>query len=256
MFEILQHRTGRQGVLLGAAGILSLLACAGIGYWQGRSEPRPWSGLDLSQVSSAAMGSNMAVATGQVSDEAEGVFFLDFLTGDLQCLVYYPRMGAFGARYYTNVQAQLPASGKNGQYLMVTGNAISTRSSSNLRPANCLVYITDVNSGMFAAYAVPWSKTAESSSQAQGGPLVFVGGGPIRNYQVADAPKKAAAPLGKGNNANNNLNNNPNNNLNNNLQGANPVGNLGAVQPDPNAPADPGAKPAVKPNKRDKFNRP
>jgi hypothetical protein len=216
MFEILQHRAGRQGVFAGAAGILALLTCAGIGYWQGRAERPAWPALELSQVSSAAMGSNMAVATGQVSDEAEGVFFLDFLTGDLQCLVYYPRIGTFGARYYTNVQGQLPGSGKNAQYLMVTGNAISTRSSSNLRPANCLVYITDVHSGMFAAYAVPWSKTAESSSQAQGGPLVFVGGGPIRNFQVPDAPKKGNAAGAKAPANNNNLNNNLNN-LNNNL---------------------------------------
>jgi hypothetical protein len=247
-----------------------LFACAVGGYWWGRTERRPWSALELSQVSSAAAGSNMAVATGQVSDEAEGVFFLDFLTGDLQCLVYYPRQGAFGARYYTNVQAQIPGSGKDAQYLMVTGNAVSSRTSSNLKPANCLVYITDVNSGMFAAYTVPWSKTAESSSQAQGGPLLFVGGGPIRNYKVPDAPKKGNAPLGKAaannnfNNLNNNLNNNPNNlpaanNNNNNGQAANPGARLGAdagAAVDPAAPADPGVKPGFKANKRDKNNRP
>lgn len=183
----------QRGIFFGVAGTLLLVVSVAIGYWCGSKHQRQWSSLDLSQVSSAAIGTNMAVATGQVSDEAEGVFFLDYLTGDLQCLVYYPRSGAFGARYYTNVQAQMPGSGKNAQYLMVTGNAVTNRTSSNLRPANCLVYVTDVNSGIFAAYTVPWSKSAESSSQAQGGPLVFVGGGPIRNYQVADLPKKAGA---------------------------------------------------------------
>lgn len=252
MFEILQHRMGRQGVCWGAASILALLTCASVGYWHGRNERQPpWSGLDLSQVSSTAMGSNMAVATGPVSDEADGVFFLDFLTGDLQCLVYYPRLGAFGARYYTNVQSQLPGSGKNAQYLMVTGNASPSRASSNLRPANCLIYITDVNSGMFAAYAVPWSKTAESSAQAQGGPLVFVGGGPIRNYQVPDAPQRGNAAPGKGAAANNNANN-----FNNNPQFANPAGNVGAAQADPDAADAPGIKPGNRPNARDKNKRP
>ncbi|MGN6136318.1 MAG: hypothetical protein ACTHOU_17680 [Aureliella sp.] len=172
--------------------MLSLVLTAAAGYWLGSHSRQPASLLELSPVASAASGANMAVATGQVSEEAEGVFFLDYLTGDLQCLVYYPRSGAFGARYYTNVHGQLPSQGKNAEYLMVTGAAMSTRTSSNVRPANCLVYVTDVNSGTFAAYAVPWNKTAESSSQAQGGPLVFVGGGPIRNYQVAEPPKKAA----------------------------------------------------------------
>ena len=190
---MLTNRDERWGAVLGAAAMLLLLFAAGIGYWMGLAQRSPYAMLDLNKVSTAASGQNMAVATGAVSDEAEGVFFLDYLTGDLQCLVYYPRSGAFGARYYTNVQQHMPSSGKNAQYLMVTGAAISTRTSSNLKPANCLVYVTDVNNGTFAAYTVPWSKTAESSSQAQMGALVFVGGGPIRNYQVNDQAKK---PLG------------------------------------------------------------
>ncbi len=191
-----RNRDLRLGALLGSAGMLTLFLAAGTGYWLGLAQRSPHSVLDLQQVSTAASGQNMAVATGAVSDEAEGVFFLDYLTGDLQCLVYYPRSGAFGARYYTNVQQHMPASGKNAQYLMVTGSALSARTSSNVKPANCLVYVTDVNNGTFAAYTVPWSKTAESSSQAQLGALVFVGGGPIRNYQVNDQLNKSQPPRG------------------------------------------------------------
>ena len=196
MLRVLGSSAGRQGLWVGALGMLALLLATATGYWLGSQERRQVSLLDLQPIAASATGTNMAVATGQVSEEAEGVFFLDFLTGDLQCLVYYPRSGAFGARYYTNVHAQMPTQGKNGEYLMVTGAALSTRTSSNVRPANCLVYVTDVSSGTFAAYAVPWNKSAESSSQAQGGPLIFVGGGPIRNFQLADVPKKAA-PIGK-----------------------------------------------------------
>lgn len=191
MLTFWRNRELRLGAFIGAAGMLLLFLAAGVGYWCGSVQQSPYSLLDLKRVSTAASGQNMAVATGAVSDEAEGVFFLDYLTGDLQCLVYYPRSGAFGARYYTNVQQHMPSSGKSAQYLMVTGSALSTRTSSNVKPANCLVYVTDVNNGTFAAYTVPWSKTAESSSQAQLGALVFVGGGPIRNYQINDQqPKK------------------------------------------------------------------
>lgn len=253
MLSVFQSRQGRQGVALGASAIFSLILTASVGFWYGAHSQPGGLSLDLNTVSTAASGTNMAVATGQISDESEGVFFLDFLTGDLQCLVYYPRQGAFGARYYTNVQAQMPGSGKSTQYLMVTGNAISARTSSNVKPANCLVYVTDVNSGMFAAYAVPWNKTAESSSQMQGGPLLFVGGGPIRNYQVADVGKKPGQGGGGAPAAKPGANNPAAGGANQlNGAGADPIavpgaggGNPGA--PDPNAPgANPGAKPKGK----------
>ncbi len=248
MLILWRNREVRLGAMLGAAAMLVVFVAAGTGYWMGLSQRSPYAGLDLKQVSTAASGTNMAVATGAVSDEAEGVFFLDYLTGDLQCLVYYPRSNAFGARYYTNIQQNLPAPGKNAQYLMVTGSAISSRTVSNIKPANCLVYITDVNTGTFAAYTVPWSKTAESSSQAQLGALVYVGGGPIRNYQINDQAKKPAgganAPGAKGQAAN--------------AQGVNAQGaaankdanaaDNNAADNDPAAPAAP-AKPPVRKKK-------
>ncbi len=126
----------------------------------------------------------MAVATGTVSDDAEGVFFLDFLTGELQCLVYYPRQGAFGARYFTNVLPHLGNTGKNSKYLLVTGDMVVPSVSGRPRPGGTLVYVTNISTGMFAAYAVPWDRTAEAAGQIQTGPLVYVGGGPVRNYQI------------------------------------------------------------------------
>ena len=149
--------------------------------------------LPLLRASTAATSSTMAVATGQISDNAEGIFFLDFITGDLQCLVYYPRIGVFGARYYTNVLQQLPGGGRNSQFLLVTGAAVSVGSSGGPRPGDSLVYVTDATSGMFAAYAVPWDRTAESGGRLQSGPLVFAGGGPIRNFQLRDNSAAAAA---------------------------------------------------------------
>lgn len=164
------------------------------GYWLGRHQSPP-AQIEILNAATAATGTNMAVATGAVSDDAEGVFFLDFLTGDLQCLVYYPRTGAFGAKFYANVLAQLPSSGKNSQYLLVTGGAVSSRAGVGARPGNSLVYVTDATSGNFAAFAVPWDRTAEGGSRPQSGPLVFVGGGPVRNYQVRDPRPNAQATV-------------------------------------------------------------
>jgi hypothetical protein len=185
-------RSGIQWFAALSAFGLCLTAAVGGGVWLGSHWSSANSSLPLLHASTAATSSTMAVATGQISDDAEGIFFLDFITGDLQCLVYYPRMGIFGARYYTNVLQQLPGGGRNSQFLLVTGMAVSVGSSGGPRPGNSLVYVTDATSGMFAAYAVPWDRTAESGGRLQSGPLVFAGGGPIRNFQLRD--NAAAAP--------------------------------------------------------------
>lgn len=137
----------------------------------------------------------MAVATGPISDDAEGVFFLDYITGDLQCLVYYPRSGVFGARYFANVTPQLGGAGKNGKYIMVTGGALTKATTGGARPGASLVYVTDTTSGMFAAYAVPWDRNAESSGRTQSGPLVYAGGGPIRNFNLRAAQGNQPAAI-------------------------------------------------------------
>ena len=178
-------------VLVGIISLCNGLALVAGFYWFRPDNQE--NGLPELLAASASSSDTMAVATGPISQDAEGVFFLDFNTGDLQCLVYYPRYGAFGAHYYANVLPQLGGGGKNSKYIMVTGEAIPSQLSSNTAPGASLVYITDVTTGLFAAYAVPWNRTAESSGRMQSGPLVYVGGGPIRNYQLRDPRKNKPA---------------------------------------------------------------
>ncbi|MCA9180336.1 MAG: hypothetical protein KDA51_02765, partial [Planctomycetales bacterium] len=129
--------------------------------------------------------------------DAEGIFFLDFITGDLQCMVYYPRAGVFGAHFFGNVAQHLGgvAGGKNNRYLMVTGQAVKSSSTAGAQPGASLVYVTDVTTGMFAAYAVPWNRNALSTNAAQRGELVYVGGGPIRKYQLPDPARNQPAVI-------------------------------------------------------------
>ncbi|MBX3421889.1 MAG: hypothetical protein KF752_10090 [Pirellulaceae bacterium] len=166
-----------------------------VGYRLGRSNQSSAPALPIPlAAATAASSDNMAMATGQVTEDAEGVFFLDYNTGDLQCLIFYPRNGAFGARFFTNVRPQLGGMGKNSKYLMVTGNIGNTPTSGGgARPGGALVYVTDVTTGLFAAYAIPWNRTMESSGRTQAGPLVYVGGGPIRNFEMQDAANLPAA---------------------------------------------------------------
>ena len=175
--------------LIFGAAFLGFIAFAALsGYWFGRSQEPASIRLFPRAAATADSSDSMAMATGLISEDMEGVFFIDFNTGDLQCLVYYPRARAFGAHYYTNVRAQLGGIGKNSKYLLGTGFAAQGAATIGPRPGGSLVYVTDVNTGMFAAYAIPWDRNAEVTGRAQSGPLVYVGGGPIRNYQLANPP--------------------------------------------------------------------
>lgn len=160
--------------------------------WRYRSTPDELKPL---LAASAASTDTMAVATGPISEDAEGIFFLDFITGDLQCLVYYPRYRGFGAYFATNVLQRLGGGGKNSQYILVTGGAVTRTNTAGARPGSSLVYVTDATSGMFAAYEVPWNRTAESSGRQQSGSLLYVGGGPVRNFQLNDPVQNAPAAV-------------------------------------------------------------
>jgi hypothetical protein len=183
---------------LGSIAAILVIAAVGLGYWFGSSSSPQAMALppELLHATATHGGSNLAVATGQIDDDSEGIFFLDFVTGDLQCWVFYPRTGAFGAKFTTNVGAQLPG-GKNAEYLMVTGGVLAKQAGANARLANSLVYVVDVRSGLFAAYGLPWNKASENSGQPQMGQLVSVGGGQFRNPSGG-----APAPAAPGNAAN------------------------------------------------------
>jgi len=149
---------------------------------------------DLLRATATHGGSNMAVCTGPVDENAEGFFALDFVTGDLKGWVYYPKQGAFGGLFMTNVQGQFGQS-KNPEYLLVTGTAAPTATGGNIRPASSLIYVVDMRSGLFAAYAIPWDRTRESSSVAQMGQFVFVAGAQIRE-PMSGIKKPVVPPAG------------------------------------------------------------
>jgi hypothetical protein len=138
-------------------------------------------------------GSNMAVCTGQVAENGEGFFALDFVTGDLKGWVFNPVRGNAGL-FMTNVQSQLGPVSKNPEYLLVTGAAASAQIGGNLRTGGSLVYVVDMRSGYFAAYSVPWDRSVENGSGNQMNQFVFVTGGQIRESMAGGAKKPAGGP--------------------------------------------------------------
>ena len=99
----------------GAVGGVVLTLLLGASFWIGRQsaydvENTTWNGIPSNRVPPELLnatathgGSNLAVCTALVGDDAEGFFALDFLTGNLQGWVYYPRQRQFGGLFMTNV---------------------------------------------------------------------------------------------------------------------------------------------------------
>jgi hypothetical protein len=132
---------------------------------------------------------NVVMATGYVDDNIEAVFFLDSLTGMLTAAV--PSIRATGMPYQAvwraNVGADMmtavrmansaTAGAKGGaarpaievpktpRFVMTTGQLDIRQRSARLRPARCVVYVTEANTGLIMTYALQWSLQAHSANQ-------------------------------------------------------------------------------------------
>ncbi|MBC7856888.1 MAG: hypothetical protein IAF94_25945 [Pirellulaceae bacterium] len=166
----------RKAVLWLSLGLLLGLA-TGLAVHVGL-ENRPSAGgfgLPLEELklrASASHGSEtFAMATGML-DDTEGVFMLDYLTGDLTCFALNSRQPAkFYAMFHTNVWQELPVEkGKKPTYVMCTG-AWSYRggTSGGGKAAECVVYVADCNTGGFVAYSVVVNGAKGSITALDGG---------------------------------------------------------------------------------------
>ena len=161
--------------------ILALITIVSIGaaaYFAGRSsqpgfEVSQLGNLPMLDASSAVSGEKYSIATGSVSEDADGLFVLDHNSGLLQCTVIYPRMGQFMARFSVNVNEAVGTGAKGGKYMMLTGRAQFPRAS-NRPAASTVVYVMDTASGNYACYGIPFDRVAMNANRQQQGPLVLI----------------------------------------------------------------------------------
>ena len=139
----------------------------------------------LLHASTASTGDHFSLATGEIDQDAEGVFVLDYLTGVLKCAVLNHRTGKFAALFTTNVTKDKKKK-KNPKYQMVTGLVNFNRGASQVRPGMSVVYVLDANSGKLAAYGIPWQRDAAATGRPQLGMLVTIDGMQVRNIQVRE----------------------------------------------------------------------
>ena len=120
-----------------------------------------------------ASGDSFSIATGQIDENVEGVFTLDFITGDLMCFVVSVRTGRINGVFRYNVVGDLQVErNKRPKYLLATGQAIFV-TGGNLRAlGNSVVYVADANTGIVGAYGVPWDRPTSVAGMPQNGALV------------------------------------------------------------------------------------
>ncbi len=132
---------------------------------------------------SAANGKKIALATGELSRGIEGVFALDFLTGDLYCWVPADDGSGFIAVYKANVQTSLGLQkGKPADYVMTTGRMnFRTVGTGAVKASDSVVYIADGNSGKVVGYTCPIQKNVRGG---QSGAMIPVLGVTTREASI------------------------------------------------------------------------
>jgi hypothetical protein len=165
------------GLLCGSGLLLGVLLMLGL---------TPWAGLETPVEAVATSGGDtMAIATGPIGDGVEGLFILDFVTSHLTCQVLNPRTGQLSFLYQRNVAQDLGVQqGKQPKYMLITGLFNVRQQVSNVKPAECLVYVADINTGRYIVYMMPYSKAAMELRVAVATQMIPVGGGSARNVAV------------------------------------------------------------------------
>jgi hypothetical protein len=99
------------------------------------------------------------VTFGGVRDHLEGVFVLDFLTGQLKGAVV-GKAGKFSHFYYRNLAADFQVDpSATPHYSIVQGNA-QLPSQGRLTMATGVIYVGELTSGKVAAYGFAYNDTA------------------------------------------------------------------------------------------------
>lgn len=135
-------------------------------------------GPDIPRVCAATAVSDdsFAACTAPIDDGIEGLFLLDFETGDLTGGVLNRTSAKFTTAYRTNVLKDLGFKAgkvKNPKFLMTAGLADFT-GNAGTNMARSTLYVTDAATGVTVAYGIPWSgqqAAAGAPVQAQLVPL-------------------------------------------------------------------------------------
>jgi hypothetical protein len=130
---------------------------------------------------------SFAVCTAPIDEEGEGVFFLDYLTGELKGAALSPMTGKFNVLFGTNVAGGLGIDvTKSPKYLLVSGVANFRRAAGSQQMGGSVLYVAELTSGKVAAFGIPWNRQARAANAASPltVPLTLLDTYQFRNVQV------------------------------------------------------------------------
>lgn len=147
---------------LSAATTCLVLAAFVAGSYWGAGRPLP-----RAQAMSSLADGSFAVCTAAVDMNTEGVFILDFETGDLNGGVLNPNTAKFTSTFRYNVLKDLgfkPGQVKEPRFLLVPGRQAFSGNAGN-RMGQSVLYVTDASTGVTVAYGIPWNPQQSNAAK-------------------------------------------------------------------------------------------
>ncbi|MSR56306.1 MAG: hypothetical protein EXS05_01360 [Planctomycetaceae bacterium] len=143
--------------------VAGLVAGLGIAYFWPH-EPAYATNADRDS-SFAMVTVSVGTSAAGINDPMEGVFILDFLTGQLKGAVLNRQTGKFASLYYRELAIDFDVDPEaEPHYAMVTGfSQLASRQGSTY--ASGVVYIGELSSGKVLAYAFPWKEAPRPAPQ-------------------------------------------------------------------------------------------
>lgn len=148
------ERSRRPGIAPILVLVLAFVAGAAVGAWTAGRLPAP-----VAAATAVSSDEGFAVCTAPLDDGVEGLFLLDFETGDLTGGVLNRTTAKFSTGYRWNVLKDLDFKAgrvKSPRFILTTGLA-DFAGNAGLNMARSVLYVTDPTTGVTVAYAIPWN---------------------------------------------------------------------------------------------------
>lgn len=114
----------------------------------------------------------MATVPVSFTDGTEGVFVIDYLTGELKGAMANPRIGKFTNFYYRSLAADFNVDPKaEPHYVMVTGQRGQNIGQAGVSLAAGMIYVGELTSGKIVAYTFPYRELRVPAPPVQLTPL-------------------------------------------------------------------------------------
>ncbi|QDT38042.1 hypothetical protein [Stratiformator vulcanicus] len=135
-----------------------LFAILGIAAGFGVAQLRP---VQPAQAVTNDRNDSFAMCTCQMDalGSAEGVFMLDYLTGQLTGAALNNSTGTFTQYYSRNIAQDFNVDPSAQTKYTITAGVANLNAQRGVRPATSVLYIAELNSGITRCYAIPYQVT-------------------------------------------------------------------------------------------------